>query len=94
MIRTVTGLSIQSCHPELPLERRCSTAWCWRPRWSAIRSEVQRATRLEAHNLKSAARKIGENPIDQLLGKELCVLAWAAGNGKTYRPADPGSVWQ
>lgn len=50
-----------------------------RPRWSAIRSEVQRAfnARLKAHNLKSAAWKIGENPVDRLLGKELCVLAWA-----------------
>jgi hypothetical protein len=50
-----------------------------RPRWTAIRSEVQRAfnARLKAHELKSATWKIGENPVDRLLGKELCVLAWA-----------------
>lgn len=50
-----------------------------RPRWTAIRSEVQRAfnARLAAHGLKSAAWKIGENVVDRLLGKELCVLAWA-----------------
>lgn len=50
-----------------------------RPRWTAIRSEVQRAfnARLNAHDLKPSAWKIGDNPVDRLLGKELCVLAWA-----------------
>jgi Protein of unknown function (DUF3780) len=50
-----------------------------RPRWAAIRAEVQRAfnARLSEHNLKPSAWKIGENPVDRLLGKELCVLAWA-----------------
>jgi hypothetical protein len=50
-----------------------------RPRWTAIRAEVQRAfnARLAAHGLKPAAWKVGDNPVDRLLGKELCVLAWA-----------------
>lgn len=50
-----------------------------RPRWTAIRAEVQRAfnARLKAHSLKTSAWKVGENPVDRLLGKELCVLAWA-----------------
>jgi len=50
-----------------------------RPRWSAIRSEVQRAfnARLKEHKLKTSAWKVGENLVDRLLGKELCVLAWA-----------------
>ena len=50
-----------------------------RPRWTAIRAEVQRAfnARLAAHGLKSGAWKVGDNPVDRLLGKELCVLAWA-----------------
>lgn len=50
-----------------------------RSRWTAIRSEVQRAfnARLKAHGLKTSAWKVGENPVDRLLGKELCVLAWA-----------------
>jgi hypothetical protein len=50
-----------------------------RPRWTAIRAEVQRAfnARLAAHDLKPSAWKVGENPVDRLLGKELCVLAWA-----------------
>lgn len=50
-----------------------------RPRWTAIRAEVQRAfnARLAAHGIKAVAWKVGDNPVDRLLGKELCVLAWA-----------------
>jgi hypothetical protein len=50
-----------------------------RIRWTAIRSEVQRAfnARLNEHGLKPSSWKVGENPVDRLLGKELCVLAWA-----------------
>lgn len=50
-----------------------------RPRWTEIRSEVQRAfnARLKGHDLMTSAWKVGENPVDRLLGKELCVLAWA-----------------
>lgn len=50
-----------------------------RPRWSAIRAEVQRAfnARLKEHNLATGTWKVGDNPVDRLLGKELCVLAWA-----------------
>jgi len=50
-----------------------------RSRWTAIRAEVQRAfnARLVAHGLRPSAWKVGENPVDRLLGKELCVLAWA-----------------
>lgn len=50
-----------------------------RSRWTAIRAEVQRAfnARLAAHGLKPGAWKVGDNPVDRLLGKELCVLAWA-----------------
>lgn len=50
-----------------------------RSRWTAIRGEVQRAFngRLAAHEIKAGAWKVGENEVDRLLGKELCVLAWA-----------------
>lgn len=50
-----------------------------RPRWTAIRAEVQRAfnARLAAHGMKPGTWKVGDNPVDRLLGKELCVLAWA-----------------
>lgn len=50
-----------------------------RPRWTAMRAEVQRAfnARLAAHGLRPSAWKVGDNLVDRLLGKELCVLAWA-----------------
>ncbi len=50
-----------------------------RPRWTTIRSEVQRAfnARLNGHGLKPSTWKVGNNLVDRLLGKELCVLAWA-----------------
>ena len=50
-----------------------------RRRWTAIRSEVQRAfnVRLKERRLQTSAWKVGKNPVDRLLGKELCVLAWA-----------------
>ena len=50
-----------------------------RSRWTAIRSEVQRAfnARLKARDLKTSSWKTGENMVDRLLGRELCVLAWA-----------------
>ena len=50
-----------------------------RPRWTAIRAEVQRTfnARLKSHGVKTATWKVGENVVDRLLGKELCVLAWA-----------------
>lgn len=50
-----------------------------RPRWTAIRAEVQRAfnARLKSYGLETSSWKVGENVVDRLLGKELCVLAWA-----------------
>lgn len=50
-----------------------------RPRWTAIRAEVQRAfnARLKERGLATGAWKVGDTPVDRLLGKELCVLAWA-----------------
>jgi hypothetical protein len=50
-----------------------------RTRWTAIRAEVQRTfnARLKNHDVKTASWKVGENVVDRLLGKELCVLAWA-----------------
>lgn len=50
-----------------------------RPRWTAIRSEVQRSfnARLKSYDLSTSSWKVGENPVDRLLGKELVVLAWA-----------------
>jgi hypothetical protein len=50
-----------------------------RPCWTAIRAEAQRAfnARLKGYGLKTSSWQVGENVVDRLLGKELCVLAWA-----------------
>lgn len=50
-----------------------------RPRWTAIRQEAQRVfnNRLKEQSLTTHRWKVGDNPVDRLLGKELCVLAWA-----------------
>lgn len=50
-----------------------------RARWTAIRAEVQRSfnARLSTHGLRPSAWKAGDNLVDRLLGKELCVLVWA-----------------
>jgi hypothetical protein len=50
-----------------------------RPRWTNIRAEVQRAfnARLKSYGLRTSSWQVGENVVDRLLGKELCVLAWA-----------------
>tara|TARA_R110001592_G_scaffold363391_1_gene687075 strand:- start:40942 stop:41562 length:621 start_codon:yes stop_codon:yes gene_type:complete len=58
-----------------------------RPRWTAIRAEVQRTfnARLKGHDVKTATWKVGENVVDRLLGKELCVLAWAVEGMETEK---------
>lgn len=47
--------------------------------WTEIAGPVKRAfnERLKAHNLRTGTWKRGRTPVDRLLGKELCVLAWA-----------------
>jgi hypothetical protein len=50
-----------------------------RTTWTEIANPVKRMfnERLKAHQLKSGQWKVGENRVDRLLGKELCVLDWA-----------------
>lgn len=50
-----------------------------RPRWSAISDHVKRVfnERLKEKGLEGSRWVTGENKLDRLLGKELCVLAWA-----------------
>jgi len=50
-----------------------------RPAWTEISNPVKRLfnQRLKAHQLATSHWKVGDNPVDRLLGKELCVLAWA-----------------
>jgi hypothetical protein len=47
--------------------------------WTEIANPVKHMfnERLKAHQLKPGQWKVGENWVDRLLGKELCVLAWA-----------------
>ena len=53
--------------------------WLERSRWTLIRDELRRVfnARLQERNLCTSVWKIGDNLVDRLLGKELCVLAWA-----------------
>ncbi len=52
--------------------------------WMKIRDTAQREfnRRLKAAKLKTSRWRVGQNPVDRLLGKELCVLAWAAEQAK------------
>jgi hypothetical protein len=56
-----------------------------RPTWSRIADTARRAfnDRLRAAKVPAGRWHTGENFVDRLLGKELCVLAWAA---ETARP--------
>ncbi len=51
-----------------------------RKTWMKIRDTAQREfnRRLKAAKLKTCRWRVGDNPVDRLLGKELCVLAWAS----------------
>lgn len=48
--------------------------------WSAISEAARKdfAVRLKAKKLPSSRWTSGDNKVDRMLGKELCVLAWAA----------------
>ncbi|WP_026331224.1 anti-phage-associated DUF3780 domain-containing protein [Thioalkalivibrio sp. ALMg13-2] len=50
-----------------------------RRNWTEIQAAVKRAfnERLKMHDLATAQWKVGTTPVDRMLGKELCVLAWA-----------------
>jgi len=51
-----------------------------RSTWSTIRDAARRDfnARLRAKKFPPSSWKVGDNPLDRLLGKELCVLAWAS----------------
>lgn len=48
--------------------------------WSAIAETARKdfSARLKAKRLSSPRWTVGDNKVDRMLGKELCVLAWAA----------------
>lgn len=51
-----------------------------RPIWTAVADAARREfnDRLKAANVRTGRWHTGDNLVDRLLGKELCVLAWAA----------------
>ena len=75
-VSIVENLGLQSHDHSQSQIARCLLE---RLRWTAIRSEAQRAfnIRLKERQLKTSAWVVGINPVDRLLGKELCILAWA-----------------
>jgi hypothetical protein len=50
-----------------------------RPKWSAIADPVRRVfnERLREKGISPSRWSVGDNKVERLLGKELCVLAWA-----------------
>ena len=46
--------------------------------WNAIKKEIERVLneRLKEKKLSGSRWKAGKNPVERLLGRELCVLAW------------------
>lgn len=53
--------------------------------WSAISEAARKefSARLKAKKLPSSRWTSGDNKLDRMLGKELCVLAWAAEHAKS-----------
>lgn len=83
LIRESLGMQAEG-EDQAVIERVCLE----RHRWGAIANEVKRAfnQRLKQQKLAPGQWKVGENPVDRLLGKELCVLAWA------IEEADSGQI--
>ena len=75
-VQIVEYLGLQAQSDEFAVIERVALK---RSRWTVIRAEVQRAfnARLKSYGLKTSSWQVGENVVDRLLGKELCVLAWA-----------------
>jgi hypothetical protein len=66
-----------------------------RPVWSAIADIARREfnVRLKAAKISTGRWHIGVNRMDRLLGKELCVLAWAAETATTEQIPIICSKW-
>lgn len=77
-IRIIEDFGLKGGEQGLPYEEVRATL----PRtiWSAINDVARRDfnERLKTKKLPSARWMLGKNLMDRLLGKELCVLAWAA----------------
>lgn len=66
-----------------------------RSTWNAIRDAARRDfnARLRRQKLPSGTWEIGDNYLDHLLGRELCVLAWSAEEGDRDAVARASSAW-
>lgn len=64
--------------------------------WSAIADSAKREfnTRLKAAKIKTGRWHSGVNLVDRLLGKELCVLGWAAETAKPEQVPIIVSKWE
>ena len=80
-ILVVEHYGFQSGERGIPLEETC--VLLTRVVWSAIADTARKNfnDRLKAKHLSTGRWKAGDNKVDRLLGKELCVLAWAAEHG-------------
>lgn len=76
-VRIVEHFGLRAGHAGLPdyLER----AELERAKWTAIADAARRVfnERLKEKGLATSRWTVGENRVERLLGKELCVLAWA-----------------
>lgn len=63
--------------------------------WTEISGPVQREfnNRLTANKVARGKWKVGDNPVYNLLGKELCVLAWAIEDAKKEQVGDALRNW-
>lgn len=68
------GVTASSDEPDVVIRCRLS-----RQAWRGIADECKRVLndRLKEKKLKTSRWSAGDNPVERLLGKELCVLAWA-----------------
>lgn len=80
------GISAQTADDEEILRCRLS-----RSAWAGIKEEVTRVLndRLREKKLKTSRWSAGDNKVERLLGRELCVLAWAveAAGGDAFATA-------
>lgn len=72
-------LGMKAVSEEQSVILRCSLQL---PYWKKVKHEVQISfnQRLREHKLNVSSWKTGNNLVDRLLGKELCVLAWTIEN--------------
>lgn len=68
------GVTASSDEPDVLVRSRLS-----REAWRGISEQCKRVLndRLKEKKLKPSRWSAGDNPVERLLGKELCVLAWA-----------------